>query len=300
MRAGIVVVVVAAALAFVGAAAGGQARTVAPCKAHHVCTKHKAKHAKHKAKPKPKPKPKAPAPPAPTLPWQAGSYSGTTSQQAPIVLQLGVAGGTASVSATDWLGESCGSAGILTVHDALPAASVQHDGTFDIESDGVSLHGQFGSDGQVTGTIQGTSTVSNGSCSVAGITFTARYAGASVAAPPMPGDGRYAGLTSQNEQILIDVSGPYVSDVTWNADMDCSDPSLIAWYDNAQLVGTWILGNTFVDTYSWTASDGSNSTITVAGTFDANGGASGTLKVDTTGSGASCTSGSVSWSAHHQ
>jgi hypothetical protein len=260
---------------------------------------------KHKRKPKPKS-----PPPAPKLlppPWQVGYYTGTTSQQAPIVVALGLGGGNSPFATVTYhVGETCTGNYILTYDNAASGLPVDASGAFALAAAGITIHGSFDTAGNVSGTLQVATTLSNGNtCTTGSLSFSAHFAGtAPPPQPPRPADGHYVGTTSQGEQVHFDVAqgGRYVQSFTAPVDESCSDGGG-GWYPSINFGGAPIPGGVFSAAFSFTDSDSHSSNASLTGSFDGNGGATGTVRVDTSGgdlASASCSSGTVTWTAHIQ
>lgn len=236
--------------------------------------------------------------------WQVGYYGGTTSQQAPILVRVTTTSTKAPrASVTYHLGESCSGGRIFAANGSTRRLPVRR-GAFSTTTRGLAVRGTFAAGGAVSGTVQITTIVNDGTtCSSGSVSWSAGYVGKKAPPPPPTArDGHYAGTTSQGEQLQFDVvqGGRYVSGLSTPVDESC--PSGPAWYANLPLGAASILGGTFSIGLSLTDAGGSSSTVSFGGRFDGNGGASGTFRVATSGGGlgTSCSSGDVSWSAHLQ
>lgn len=130
--------------------------------------------------------------------------------------------------------------------------------------------------------------------------------------PPPPGPavtpGHYAGLTSQNEQIRLDVTadGTAVTNLYVNAvNQSCTPPNLVSLY-GALDFGTGLIplhGNAFSVSITSPFSGGSatgTDTLAFSGAFSGTA-LSGTIKEDTTltvsGTAVTCSSGTVTYTA---
>jgi Ca2+-binding RTX toxin-like protein len=124
--------------------------------------------------------------------------------------------------------------------------------------------------------------------------------------PPPPGPvaspGRYAGPTSQNEQITFDVTGSTVANIVANTKESCQPAFTLSGetkFLSASIAADGKFSNSFSDTGN-AAGETAQYQISIQGSFSG-AKATGTFKVDITfdkaGTHYICTSGTVSWNA---
>jgi hypothetical protein len=323
-------ILVCLALAVAGVAAGSGSATPWSSSAAPKCLKHAKRHGKvvciKRAKPKAKPKPKPPVTtddtttedtPEPADP-RNGDYVVRTSQGATVGFTVN--DGVVGVFQLDEIDMTCtSSTGVSTFLSGW--RGLRASDTADLAASGAfSLSTDLGFGGRTEHlTIQGTVTAA-GTAS-GSLTWTDSYvasdvtyscasgtvawsggAGAAAATPAAPPAlGHYAGTTSQGSRVLFDATQPdaytHVSGLYFDEiDTDCSG-GYVGWLKQVGF-GTFFLSGGGRFHYSYHRPDGTYD-ITVDGTLDASGHASGTVDaVWVDSSGIRCASSPVPWTAN--